>query len=195
MTTFSTTTNNPIQGSVVQTTGNGCILATSRMNKSTTVSNIYCNGKYNYLIITPAVSIDQNYDNGNANYYIEDDDDIDINLTAQSIINNNDNSDRSTENSQTNLKSSMVILNQRSNLMPKRTRSHSWRWCTLLCSAIKCFGNSTGFSATAASVAANSTSYTNNNIARNFVTSDNNVVDLIVTNETQCKNENIPYDL
>lgn len=176
------------------------------MNKSTTVSNIYCNSKYNYLIITPAVSIDQNYDNGNANYYIDDDDDgddddddddkIDINLNAQNT-NNNNNLERQTRKSQNNRKSeSMVILNQRSNLMPKRTRSHSWRWCTLLCSAIKCFGNSTGFSAAAAaSVAANSTSYTNNNIARNFVSSDNNVFDLIVTNETHCKKANIPYDL
>lgn len=185
---------------MVQTTTNGCIVKASCMNKSTTVSNIYCNGKYNYLIITPAVAIDQNYDNGNGNYYIDDDDvdddddDIDINLNAQTT-NNNNNSKRSTKKSQTNFKSSMVILNQRSNLMPKRTRSHSWRWCTLLCSAIKCFGNSTGFPAAAASVAANTTSYTNNNIARNFVSPDNSVLDLIVTNETQCKNENTPYDL
>lgn len=167
------------------------------MNKSTTVSNIYCNGKYNYLIITPAVSIDQNYDNGNSNYYIDDDDDddIDINLNA------NNNNVQTNSNGQ-NHKNSMIILNQRSKLMPKRTRSHSWRWCTLLCSAIKCFGNSTGFSVAAASVAANNThttSYTNNNdnnnIARNFVSSENNVLDLIVTNETHCKNDNQPYDL
>lgn len=168
------------------------------MNKSTTVSNIYCNGKYNYLIITPAVSIDQNYDNGNSNYtYIgdddDDDDDIDINLNAH-----NNNLRRNAN--RRNQKSSMVVLNQRSNLMPKRTRSHSWRWCTLLCSAIKCFGNSTGFSAAAASVAAhntNTTSYTNNNnIARNFVSSETNVLDLIVTNETHCKNDKIPtYNL
>lgn len=166
------------------------------MNKSTTVSNIYCNGKYNYLIITPAVSIDQNYDNGNSNYYIDDDDvddDMDINLNANNVQTNSNGK---------NHKNSMIILNQRSKLMPKRTRSHnSWRWCTLLCSAIKCFGNSTGFSVAAASVAANNThttSYTNNNnnnIARNFVSSENNVLDLIVTNESHCKNDNQPYDL
>ena len=84
--------------------------------------------------------------------------------------------------------------------MPKPTRSHSWRWCTLLCSAIKCFGNSTGFSAAAASVAANTTSYTNNNnnnnynnninVTQNFVSSD-----LVVTNETNRKSESLPYEL
>lgn len=174
------------------------------MNKSTTVSNIYCNNKYNYLVITPAVTIDQSYDNGNANYYIQDDDDIDVNLNAQSQPNKNNNNINN-NNAQISAKRTqrrpMIILNQRTNLMPKRTartNNNSWRWCTLLCSAIKCFGNSTGFSAAAAaaSVAANSTSYTNNNnIARNFLSSENNVHDLIVTNETHCQNKTVPYDL
>lgn len=168
------------------------------MNKSTTVSNIYCNNKYNYLIITPAVSIDQSYDNGNANYYIQDDDDIDIdvNLNAQNQPNTNNNAQIPMKRIPTSHRKPPIILNQRSNLMPKRTTTNSWRWCTLLCSAIKCFGNSTGFSAAAAaSVAANSTSITNNNIARNFVSPDNNVLDLIVTNETHLQNKTIPYNL
>lgn len=171
------------------------------MNKSTSVSNN--NSKYNYLIFTPAVSIDQNYDNGNANYYIDDDNDDDdddddydddedgIDAQNSNNLNNNNNNNIHSHNkrSQTNQKNTMIILNQRSNLMPKRTRSHSWRWCTLLCSAIKCFGNSTGFSAAAASVAATK----NNNYTRNIVSSENNVLDLIVTNETHCKNDNLPF--
>lgn len=165
------------------------------MNKSTTVSNIYCNSKYDYLIITPAVAIDQSFDNENANYYMDDDDDND-DIDAQNTNNNNTNRQRQTRRYQTNHKNSMSILNSRSNLMPKRTRTHSWRWCTLLCSAIKCFGHSTGFSAAAASVATK-TSYTNNNnnIARTFVASENNVLDLIVTNEAHCKNDNNLYHL
>lgn len=180
------------------------------------MSNIYCNGKYNYLIITPAVSIDQNYDNGNGNgnsnvsYYIQDDNGIDVNLNGSNnnnyTNNNNTPAKQAKKSSSSSHKSSMIILNSRSNLMPKPTRSHSWRWCTLLCSAIKCFGNSTGFSAAAASVAANTTSYTNNNnnnnynnnynIARNFVSSDhNNVLDLVVTNETNSRSESSPYEL
>lgn len=158
------------------------------MNKSTTVSNIYCNNKYNYLIITPAVSIDHNYNNGDARYYIKDDDDIDMNLNARVTNNNIIQPNRVRDKT-------MIVLNQRSNLMPKRTRSNSWRWCTLLCSAIKCFGNSTEFSAAAASVAANKISYTNNNIARNFTTPQNNVLDLIVTNERHNKDEDAPYEL
>lgn len=91
-----------------------------------------------FLIITPVVSIDRNYNNndnvGNRNsaYCIDDaDDDCELNhnndCVRQSIVNNNNNFQRSTTTTT-------------SNLLPKRSAA-SWRWCTLFCSAIKCFGN------------------------------------------------------
>lgn len=187
-------------------------------NVSSVDNTVNCNNKYNYMIITPAVSIDRNYNNDNAQYYI---DEQNINQIAQNqcIYNNNNNynSDNSINNNDQELyqnqmpiceKSTAEITN-RTNLMPKRTirstttasSTKSWRWCTLICSAIRCLG--TGLSA---SVAVSSTTYTNgnhtninsinNNIARNFITTDNHCLDLIVSNtESPYKSQNSPHEL
>lgn len=96
-----------------------------------------------FLIITPVVSIDRNYNNGstgnrNSAYCIDDADDEDeldcdteqFDCVQQSIVNNN----------------FQRLSTITSNLLPKRPAA-SWRWCTLFCSAIKCFGaNSNAFS-------------------------------------------------
>lgn len=168
------------------------VILNSRMNKSTTVSNISGNQQLNYLFITPAVSIDQNFDNGNTHYFIDED----INLTgldAQNFIQNS-NLSFCREHQQANEDSSTILSGNRSNLIPKRSRLNSWKWCTILCSAIKCFGNSSGFSAAAATAATNTSTCTNNNCMTSLTT-NNHVLDLIVSNETQHKNQNIPIEL
>lgn len=90
-----------------------------------------------FLIITPVVSIDRNYNSDNAGnrnsaYCIDDADDEDVqshdnnafDCVQQSIANNNVPRASTTT----------------TNLLPKRSAA-SWRWCTLFCSAIKCFGH------------------------------------------------------
>lgn len=95
-----------------------------------------------FLIITPVVSIDRNYNNDNAGnrnsaYCVDDADDEDrlshdndeFDCVQQSIANNNVQRASTTT----------------TNLLPKRSAA-SWRWCALFCSAIKCFGhNSNAF--------------------------------------------------
>lgn len=139
----------------------------SRLNKSTTIANISGDQQINYLFITPAVSIDHTFDNSNMSICVDDN----INFNTQNAIHNNNNNIYSQPQKQT-----AKFPNRRANAMPKR----SWRWCALICSAVRCFGNSAGFSAAAA--------YTNS-------TYTDHVLDLIVSNEAHAKAQNIPCDL
>lgn len=116
----------------ITSTTPGHITAASKINR--TKSN---RKSSKFLIITPVVSIDRNYNNDNAGnrnsaYCIDDadnenelnHDNDEFNCVQQSIANNNVQRTSTTT----------------TNLLPKRSAA-SWRWCTLFCSAIKCFGN------------------------------------------------------
>lgn len=132
------------------------------------MANMSSDQQMNYLFITPAVSIDHNFDNGNSMSICVDEN---INVSARNANHNNNNNIYSRREKQ-----SFIYPGHRSNGMPRR----SWRWCALICSAVRCFGNSTGFS-TAAAAAYTSNTYTDH------------VLDLIVSNEA--KAQNIPYEL
>lgn len=142
----------------------------NRLNKSTTIANISGDRQINYLFITPAVSIDHTFDNSNMSICVDDN----INFNTQSAVHHNNNNNNNIYSQPE--KQPVIFPNRRANVMPKR----SWRWCALICSAVRCFGNSAGFSAAAA--------YTNS-------TYTDHVLDLIVSNEAHAKAQNIPCDL
>lgn len=75
-------------------------------------------------------------------------------------------------------------------LISKRSTLTSWRWCTLFCSAIKCFGNnSNGF--TRAAVATSTTTA----ISFHPPTNLNHFRDSIVTHQAHDRNQNVIYEL
>lgn len=130
------------------------------------------NDKMNFLIVTPAVSIDQNFINGNTTTYTA----HNAQTTAQTTH-------------KTDFKRTGVQHN-----LPSSTNSQ--RWCTVICSAIKCFGNHFGFPTSTASVAINTTfcinnnnnKNNNNNVTQNFLSTKNQVFDSIELN-SNCKND------
>lgn len=95
-----------------------------------------------FMIITPAVSIDRNFDNSNtgAAEYNE------INETDRysrlNLLNNNSSSNR--ENIPSKCTSKIHHRNRSHHLLSTTPNgfytSSSWRWCTLLCAAMRCFG-------------------------------------------------------
>lgn len=131
------------------------------------MANMRSDQQLSYLLITPAVSIDHSFDNGNLSFSV--DDNINVNARTAAHGNNNNIFGRGD-------KQPIIFPGRRANLMPKR----SWRWCALICSAVRCFGNNSGFSAAAA--------YSSS-------TYKDHVLDLIVSNEGQAKAQNIPFEL
>lgn len=169
------------------------IVNSSIAKKTNAINNNLSNRLFNkYLIITPAVSIDRSYNNPNSNSQYYTDDELDY--TLQRNINNNYYCDRM-NGSKEHLNRTMHTTT--TNLLPKRsTTSASWRWCTLICSAIKCFGNNNGFTtatAAAAAAAAAATSYTTtSNTSTSIVSSGINSME---SNEAHDKNQNVIYEL
>lgn len=147
---------------VVATISNG---SSNNINRNQTTSvHHHNNQKYSkFMIITPAVSIDRNFDSETgapANDECNDEqsnflhycynlnsinnnpaDAANINyLTKNTLPINNENYLRSNYNSTT-----INDNNQRNHRLLSKTangfyRSSSWRWCTFICAAMRCFG-------------------------------------------------------
>lgn len=127
------------------------------------MANIRSDQQLNYVLITPAVSIDHSFDNGNIGICVDDN----INVTARTAIHGNNNNIYVRAD-----KPPAMLPHRRANAMPKR----SWRWCALICSAVRCFGNNSGFSAAAA--------YTSSTYA-----------DHVLALDGQAKAPNLPFEL
>lgn len=86
-----------------------------------------------YVIITPAVTIDRscdvvNSDSNDQYHHQHAIENYDFPQELQSTVFN-----RNLANSE--------IQRSTTKLLPKRSPVGSWRWCTLICAAVKCFGN------------------------------------------------------
>lgn len=147
------------------------------ITKTVTLTRNDYNDKLNFLIITPAVSIDQNFINSSCpTHYIADKINLNAQNTSQTVNNYEMNYQRDNEKYWTNNNVPIILHNKRTGMVHTFTKaSNSRQWCTLICSAIKCFGIHFGFSASTATVALNTACCSNSNInsAHTYVSTDN----------------------
>ncbi|XP_055921154.1 uncharacterized protein DDB_G0283357-like [Eupeodes corollae] len=121
-------------------------------NRSSSVSNgtnrSYRTKYSQFMIITPAVSIDRNFDNETG---APADNDVDEscyyngNYFRMNLINsNNDSSGNDSSDSSFRSNYNSTLHNSRHHLLSNNPHGFytfsSWRWCTLICAAMRCFG-------------------------------------------------------
>lgn len=111
---------------------------TTMMTSSMATFNSSCTQTHfnQFMIVTPVVLIDRNYTRSAS------DDQYSSSVQPMECNHNYENAISCTEN---NMNAIHRYVNNCSNstatnLLPTSTSTASWRWCTLICAAIRCFG-------------------------------------------------------
>lgn len=127
--------------------------STVNKNRSSSVSNAtnrsYRTKYSQFMIITPAVSIDRNFDNETG---APADNDVDEscyyngNYFRMNLINSSNNDSSGNDSSDSSFRSNYnsTLHNSRHHLLSNNPHGFytfsSWRWCNLICAAMRCFG-------------------------------------------------------